>query len=143
MGTVSLEASSLEQTVERKGVVFIDWWAPWSESSRAFEPVFAAAADRHPNVTFGRVNVGDDTELASTWEVRSVPTIMVYRDGTLVFSHSGSLPEGVIDQLLEAVEALDMGEVHKGTNGHKRPRIVLGWANPDDDGGNAPAPERP
>ena len=103
MATVELTQANLDGIVDKPGIVLIDFWASWCGPCRSFAPIYEEASERHSDITFGKVDTEAETELASGFQIRAIPTLMVFRDGIIVFAHSGLLP----------AEALDMDEVRK------------------------------
>lgn len=111
MSTIELTKDNFESTVIKDGITFVDFWAAWCGPCRMFAPVFEDAATAHPEITFGKVDTEDQQELAAAAGISSIPTLMAFRDGILVFSQPGALPAPSFEQLIEAVQALDMDEV--------------------------------
>ncbi|HEY7725856.1 MAG TPA: thioredoxin family protein [Anaeromyxobacteraceae bacterium] len=109
--TVDIGEGNFKQVVEKDGIVLIDWWAPWCGPCRAFGPTYEKVAGEHPDVTFGKVNTEEQQALAGSFDIRSIPTLMILRDRVLLYSQAGALPEAALQDLLRQVRALDMEKV--------------------------------
>ncbi len=111
MSTVALNEDNFEQTVTSDGITLVDWWAAWCGPCRMFAPVFDAASEEHLDITFGKIDTEDQQGLAAAAQITSIPTLMAFRDGVLVFSQAGALPAASLEKLIQAVRELDMDEV--------------------------------
>lgn len=113
MAVVELNAQTFEQTIKDNAFVIVDYWAPWCGPCRSFAPVFEKVSADHPDVVFAKVNTEDEQQIAAHFQIRSIPTLMIFRDQIIIFSQPGALPEGSFRQLVEKAKELDMAEVRR------------------------------
>jgi len=113
MATVELTKGNFEQTVNGNPIVIVDFWAPWCGPCKGFAPVFEKAADAHKDIIFAKVNTDEQQELAGAFGIRSIPTLMVFREKVIVFQQAGALPGSALEQVLAQAKALDMAKVHR------------------------------
>jgi len=113
MATVEITKDNFKDTVSKDGIVILDWWASWCGPCRAFAPTFEQASTKHADITFGKIDTEAQPELSGAFEIRSIPTLMVFRDGILLFNQPGALPAAALEELVGKVRALDMEEVRR------------------------------
>lgn len=113
MAVVELTKENFEQVVTGNPTVVVDYWAPWCGPCRGFAPVFEKVSEQHPDVVFAKVNTDEEQEIAQHFQIRSIPTLMVFREQIIVFSQPGALAQGPFEQVVAKSKALDMDEVRK------------------------------
>ena len=113
MATIELTKENLITTINDHDTVLVDFWAPWCAPCRQFAPVFESMSESHSGIVFGKVNTEEQQELAASFQVRSIPTLTIFRQQIIVFSQPGALPPAGLESVIEKVAALDMDEVHR------------------------------
>jgi thioredoxin 1 len=113
MATIALTQDTFESTVTREGITLVDFWASWCGPCRMFAPVFEKASEAHPEIVFAKVDTEAEQSIAASAQIRSIPTLMAFRDGILVFSQPGALPAATLEQVIAAVGELDMDDVRR------------------------------
>jgi thioredoxin 1 len=113
MAVIELTKDNFEQVITANPTVIVDYWAPWCGPCRGFAPVFEKVAEMHPDVVFAKVNTDEEQEIAAHFQIRSIPTLMVFREQIIVFAQPGALPQGQLEQVVEKSRTLDMEMVRR------------------------------
>ena len=113
MATLALTTDDFKTTVEKGGILLIDWWAEWCGPCRAFAPVYEKVSGDNPDITFAKIDTEKEQQLAAALGIRSIPTLMIFRDGVPLFAQPGALPQSDLEELVRKVRALDMDEVRR------------------------------
>ena len=120
MATVELTKDNFEQTVNEHSMVIVDFWAPWCGPCRGFAPVYEKASETHKDVVFAKVNTDEQQELAGAFQIRSIPTLMVFREKVILFQQAGALPGQALEQVITQAKTIDMAKVHAEVSGQKQ-----------------------
>ncbi|MFO0726536.1 MAG: thioredoxin [Myxococcota bacterium] len=113
MKAVEITGTNFEDLVKKDGILLLDFWAAWCPPCRMFGPIFEAAAEKHSDITFGKIDTEAQRDLAAQFQIQSIPTVAAFRDGILVFMQPGMLPKEILEQLIAQLRTLDMDEVRK------------------------------
>ena len=120
MAVVELTKENFEQVLTANSTVVVDYWAPWCGPCRGFAPVFEKVSEAHPDVVFAKVNTDEQQELAGAFGIRSIPTLMVFREKVILFQQAGALPGQALEQVITQAKALDMAKVHAEVGAQKQ-----------------------
>ncbi|MBI3570835.1 MAG: thioredoxin [Gammaproteobacteria bacterium] len=111
MATIEITQENFNQVVSGNSMVIVDFWAPWCGPCRSFAPAYEAASEKHPDIVFAKVNTEEQQALAGYFQIRSIPTLMIFREKIIIFAQPGALPPSAFEQVIEKAKALDMNEV--------------------------------
>jgi len=120
MATIDLNEENFEKVVLDNDIVIVDFWAPWCGPCKSFAPVYEATSEKHPDVVFAKVNTEEQQGLGSSFQIRSIPTLMIFREKIVIFSQPGALPASALEEIIGKVKALDMDEVRKQIAEHEK-----------------------
>jgi thioredoxin len=113
MATIEVTKDNLEKTIADNEIVIIDFWAPWCGPCKSFAPIYESVSEKYDDVVFAKVNTEDEEELAASFQIRSIPTLMIFREQIAIFSQAGMLPESAFEEIIGKTKALDMDQVRK------------------------------
>ena len=119
MATLDVTQENLHQVVSGNNLVLVDFWAPWCGPCRSFAPAYEAASEKFPDVVFAKVNTEEQQALAAHFQIRSIPTLMIFREQIIIFAQPGALPASALEQVIEKAGSLDMDEVRREIEAHK------------------------
>jgi len=119
MATVALNEQNFSEIIEKNDIVLVDFWAEWCGPCRSFAPTFEKASEANPDVVFGKVDTEDQQGLAGYFQIRSIPTLMIFRERVLLFNQPGALPGAALDDLIRQVRGLDMAKIHQEIAEHE------------------------
>jgi len=122
MATIELTKENFESVVTGNDTVIVDFWAPWCGPCRGFAPVFEAASEQHQDIVFAKVNTEQEQELAAHFAIRSIPTLMLFREKVILFSQAGALPAAGLESVISQAKAVDMKQVHEDIANQERER---------------------
>ncbi len=113
MATINLTSENFESTIKENDIVILDFWAEWCGPCKSFAPVFESVSEKHPDIVFGKINTEEEQQLAASFQIRSIPTLMIFREQVILFSQPGALTEGQLEEIIGKVKELDMAKVHE------------------------------
>jgi thioredoxin 1 len=111
VATIELNETNLETTVNDNDIVVVDFWAPWCGPCKSFGPIYEAVSEKHSDVVFGKINTEDEQAIAAHFQIRSIPTLMIFREQIIIYAEAGMLPEAGLEEVIERVKTLDMAKV--------------------------------
>lgn len=113
MATVEINKDTFEETITNNDIVMVDFWAPWCGPCKSFAPIYESVSEKHDDVVFAKVNTEDEQELAASFQIRSIPTLMILREKIVIFSQAGMLPENALEEIIGKTKELDMDMVRR------------------------------
>ena len=113
MATVELTKETFEETITGNDIIIVDFWAPWCGPCKSFAPIYEAESEKHDDIVFAKINTEDQQELGASFNIRSIPTLMIFREKIVIFSQAGALPASALEEIISKTKALDMDEVRK------------------------------